>query len=280
MLLGHRPPKVTAAVVEAIENHGTMFALPAAEETRLARKIIAAVPSLDQVRLCNTGTEAVLYAVRLARAFTGRNKVIRFEGMYHGFSDGVYWSKHPPIAGSQDRPFPCRKGRACPRTSSAASSSSPGTMSTGLKEAIAREGHDIAAVLTEPVMCNTGCILPEPGYLEAMRELTHASRHRADLRRGHHRLSPRPRGRAGPLRDHAGSLDLRQGRRRRLSRWPPWAGAGISWRWSREGKVSMAGTYSANTIAVAAANATLDELAKPGTYDGLNDALASPDRTG
>jgi glutamate-1-semialdehyde 2,1-aminomutase len=95
MILGHRPPKVTAAVVEQIQNRGTVFALPTAEEAVLATQDHAAVPSVEQVRLCNTGTEAVIYALRLARAFTGREKVIRFEGMYHGFSDAVYWSKHP-----------------------------------------------------------------------------------------------------------------------------------------------------------------------------------------
>ena len=108
MILGHRPPKVTEAVVQAIEKYGTVFALPAAPEIDLTRKMIAAVPSLQQVRLCNTGTEAVLYAARLARAFTGRNKIIRFEGMYHGFSDGVYWSKHPSLnmAGPDSAPVP------------------------------------------------------------------------------------------------------------------------------------------------------------------------------
>ena len=85
MILGHRPPKVTAAVVEQIQNRGTVFALPTAQEAQLADRIIAAVPSVEQVRLCNTGTEAVIYALRLARAFTKRDKVIRFEGMYHGF---------------------------------------------------------------------------------------------------------------------------------------------------------------------------------------------------
>ena len=74
MILGHRPPKVTAAVVEQIQNRGTVFALPTAQEAQLAQKIIAAVPSVEQVRLCNTGTEAVIYAIRLARAFTGREK--------------------------------------------------------------------------------------------------------------------------------------------------------------------------------------------------------------
>ena len=120
MILGHRPPKVTAPRSPAISRaRGTVFALPAAAETTLARKMIAAVPSLEQVRLCNTGTEAVLYAVRLARAFTGRNKIIRFEGMYHGFSDGVYWSKHPPLnmAGPDEAPVPVPQGPACRRGS-------------------------------------------------------------------------------------------------------------------------------------------------------------------
>ena len=97
MIFGHRPARVTQAVVDFIQQRGTVFALPTADEALLAEKIISAVPSVEQVRLCNTGTEAVLYATRLARAYTGRRKIVRFEGMYHGFSDGVYWSKHPNI---------------------------------------------------------------------------------------------------------------------------------------------------------------------------------------
>ena len=70
MILGHRPPNVTAAVVEQIQNRGTVFALPTAQEAELAAKIVAAVPSIEQVRLCNTGTEAIIYSLRLARAFS------------------------------------------------------------------------------------------------------------------------------------------------------------------------------------------------------------------
>ena len=114
MIFGHRPARVTQAVVDFIQQRGTVFALPTADEARLADKIVAAVPSVDQVRLCNTGTEAVLYATRLARAFTGRSKIIRFEGMYHGFSDGVYWSKHPALdkAGPDDQRPPTRNAPA------------------------------------------------------------------------------------------------------------------------------------------------------------------------
>src|SRR5262249_11502285 len=146
----------------------------AADETSLARKIIAAVPSVEQLRLCNTGTEAVLYAVRLARAYTSRSKLIRFEGMYHGFSDGGDWSKHPrpELAGPDDRPVPVPQGPGLPKGIERNLVILPWNDIGALREAIAREGDDIAAVLTEPVMCNTGCILPEPGYLEAMREAT------------------------------------------------------------------------------------------------------------
>src|ERR1700751_2456029 len=82
MLLGHRPEQVTKAVIDFISQRGTVFALPVADEIALAQKIIHAVPSVELVHLANTGTEAVLYAVRLARSYTGRKKIVRFEGMY------------------------------------------------------------------------------------------------------------------------------------------------------------------------------------------------------
>lgn len=174
MIFGHRPPRVTQAVVDFIQDRGTVFALPTADEARLARKIVDAVPSVEQVRLCNTGTEAVLYATRLARAFTKRTKIVRFEGMYHGFSDGVYWSKHPSIAkaGPDDHPVPVPQGPGMPKGVEDNLIILPWNDAQALADTIAREGDSIAAVLTEPVMCNTGCILPQPGYLEAMRELT------------------------------------------------------------------------------------------------------------
>ncbi|MBV9753033.1 MAG: glutamate-1-semialdehyde 2,1-aminomutase [Hyphomicrobiales bacterium] len=269
MLLGHRPPKVTQAVVAAIEKQGTMFALPSAEETKLARKIIAAVPSLEQVRLCNTGTEAVLYAVRLARAFTGRSKVIRFEGMYHGFSDSVYWSKHPPVSGSQDRPHPVPQGPGLPKDIERSLIILNWNDIGGLKETIAREGADIAAVLTEPVMCNTGCILPEAGYLEAMRDLTYRAgivlifdevitgfRLGLSGAQGHYGITPdlsvfaKGIGGGFPVAAMGGRRDIM---------------ALVA-----DGKLSMAGTYSANTIAVAAANAAMDELSTPGAYAELH----------
>lgn len=277
MIFGHRPARVTQAVVDFIQNRGTVFALPTADEARLADKIIAAVPSVEQVRLCNTGTEAVLYATRLARAFTKRSKIIRFEGMYHGFSDGVYWSKHPKIdkAGPDHRPIAVAQGPGMPQGVEQNLIILPWNDVDALAETLAQEGDNIAAVLTEPVMCNTGCILPKPGYLEAMRELTRKhgvvlifdeviTGFRLGLAGAQGRLGITPdlsvfaKGIGGgfPVAAMGGRADIM---------------ALVA-----NGTVSMAGTYSANGIAIAAANAALDELNTPGLYaklDAVSDAL-------
>jgi glutamate-1-semialdehyde 2,1-aminomutase len=271
MILGHRPPEVTQAVVDFIQNRGTVFALPTADEAVLAEKIVAAVPSMDQVRLCNTGTEAVLYSTRLARAFTGRSKIIRFEGMYHGFSDAVYWSKHPNIeeAGPDRRPHPVPQGPGLPKGVESNLLILPWNDADALRDAVRTHGDEIAAVLTEPVMCNTGCILPEPGYLEAMRTITAEAGillifdevitgFRLGLAGAQGRIGIRPdlsvfaKGLGGgfPVAAMGGRRDIM---------------ALVD-----QGKVSMAGTYTANGIAVAAANATLDALASPGFYENLD----------
>ncbi|MBV8144776.1 MAG: glutamate-1-semialdehyde 2,1-aminomutase [Gammaproteobacteria bacterium] len=270
MLLGHRPPRVTAAVVHAISERGTVFALPTADEMQLAQQIVAAVPSIEQVRLCNTGTEAVIYALRLARTFTGRQKIVRFEGMYHGFGDGVYWSKHPPLdeAGPDERPRPVPQGPGLPAAIAQQLIILPWNDLPALRAAIEREGADIAAVLTEPVMCNTGCILPLSGYLEAMRELTAAhgivliydeviTGFRLSLAGAQGVYGIRPdlsvfaKGLGGgfPVAALGGRRDIMQ--------------------LAADGTVSIAGTYTANTIAVAAALAALEELRAPGIYDRL-----------
>jgi glutamate-1-semialdehyde 2,1-aminomutase len=270
MILGHRPPKVTAAVVDQIQNRGTVFALPTAQEALLAEKIIRAVPSVEQVRLCNTGTEAVIYSLRLAKAFTGRDKVIRFEGMYHGFSDAVYWSKHPQIdeAGPDHRPIAVPQGPGVSKASGEHLIILPWNDIEALRAAVAREGDAIAAILTEPVMCNTGCILPEPGYLRAMRgiadscgivliydEVITGFRLSFGGAQGLYGIKPditvfaKGLGGGFPVAALGGRADIMQ--------------------LVADGTVSMAGTYSANGIAVAAANAALDELVAPGKYQAL-----------
>ena len=190
--------------------------------------------------------------------------------MYHGFSDGVYWSKHPKLeeAGPESRPVAVPQGPGMPPGAGDQLIILPWNDIDALKAAIAREGDDIAAVLTEAVMCNTGCILPKPGYLEAMRELTAAhgivlifdeviTGFRLSVAGAQGRLGIRPdlsvfaKGLGGgfPVAALGGRRDIMS--------------------LVSDGTVSMAGTYSANTIAVAAANAALDELAVPGLYEGL-----------
>ncbi len=270
MLLGHRPPKVTEAVIRAITERGTVFALPTADEARLAARITRAVPSVEQVRLCNTGTEAVIYALRLARTFTGRSKIIRFEGMYHGFGDGVYWSKHPDPdkAGPDARPVPVPQGPGLPAALAEQLIILPWNDIGALRAAIEREGEHIAAVLTEAVMCNTGCILPQPGYLEAMRELT--------AQRGIVLIYDEV---ITGFRLHLGGAQGHYGIRPDLSVFAKGLGGGFPvaalggrrdiMQLAADGTVSIAGTYTANTIAVAAALAALDELEAPGAYEGL-----------
>jgi glutamate-1-semialdehyde 2,1-aminomutase len=280
MILGHRPPKVTRAVVDFIEQRGTIFALPTADEAVLAEKIVAAAPGVEQVRLCNTGTEAVLYATRLARAYARRCKIIRFEGMYHGFSDGVYWSKHPPIdrAGPDRSPTPVAQGPGMPRGMEENLIVLPWNDAEALADVLARHGDEIAGIITEPVMCNTGCILPKPGYLEAMRGL--ATRYgvvlifdevitgfRLGLGGAQARFAIRPdlsvfaKGLGGGF-----PVAALGGRREIMSL-------------VADGAVSMAGTYTANGIAVAAANAALDELGRDGVYERL-EAISDELRTG
>jgi glutamate-1-semialdehyde 2,1-aminomutase len=280
MIFGHRPAKVTQAVVDFIQNRGTVFALPTEDEARLAQKIVDAIPSVDMVRLCNTGTEAVLYATRLARAFTKRSKIIRFEGMYHGFSDGVYWSKHPNIAkaGPDDHPVPVAQGPGMPKGVEENLIILPWNDADLLADTIKRHGDQIAAVLTEPVMCNTGCILPKPGYLEAMRELTQKAGivlifdevitgFRLGLAGAQGRLRIKPdlsvfaKGIGGgfPVAAMGGRADIM---------------ALVA-----NGTVSMAGTYSANGIAIAAANAAMDELNTPNLHKNL-DAVSDELRSG
>ena len=174
MLFGHRPPEITAAVVEAIQTYGTVFGLPYELEAVAAQKVADAMPGVDMVRFASSGSEAVGTAVRLARALTGRTLILRFEGMYHGWMDTVYWSNHPDpaVAGPAERPVPVAAGKGMlPEVGESLlvlSWNDPDSF----KQVMAERGDEIAAVITEPVMLNTGCILPEPGYLELLRQLT------------------------------------------------------------------------------------------------------------
>jgi glutamate-1-semialdehyde 2,1-aminomutase len=270
VLLGHRPAGVTDAVVRAISSTGTVFAMPTEPEIELAQAIVDIVPSVESVRVLNTGTEGVLYALRLARAFTGRDRVVRFEGQYHGFSDGIYWSKHPDLdrAGSDARPIALPQGPGLPREMGESLVIAQWNDLEMIERMFAEDPEGIAAVITEPIMCNTGCILPRPGYLEGLREIT--SHYGALLI--FDEVITGFRIALGGAQSALGVMpDLTVMAKGLGGGFPVAAlgGAREIMDLASDGRVSIAGTYSGNTVAVHAALAALRHLAAEASYDDL-----------
>jgi glutamate-1-semialdehyde 2,1-aminomutase len=270
MLLGHRNPEVTAAVVRAIQEYGTVFGLPYELEAEAARKVVEAVPGVDLVRFSSSGSEAVGTAVRLARAYTGRPLVLRFEGMYHGWMDTVYWSNHPDLAkaGPDERPVPVAAGRGIP-DQIGQSLLVLGWNEPESFERVMRElGDQVAAVITEPVMLNTGCIPPEPGYLELLRRVTSQT---GSLLIFDEVITGFRLARGGAQELFNVRPDITTMAKGLGGGFPVAAIGG-----SREvmeliadGRYSHSGTYNSNVIAAAAVVATMDILARPGVYEHL-----------
>jgi glutamate-1-semialdehyde 2,1-aminomutase len=166
MILGHAHPKVLAAAHAAVDQ-GTSYGAPTELEVRLAEKIVAAVPSVEMVRLVNSGTEAVMSAIRLARGFTGRNRIIKFDGCYHGHADGLLAQAGSGLAtlGIPDCP-------GVPASYTELTLSLPFNNLAAVEAAFAREPEGIAALIVEPVAGNMGCIPPDEGFLEGLRAVT------------------------------------------------------------------------------------------------------------
>lgn len=173
LILGHCFPPVVEAVREALEN-GSSFGAPTGREIELAERIIAAVPSIEMVRLVNSGTEATMSALRLARGFTGRPLTVKFEGCYHGHVDSLLVK-----AGSGVATLGISGTAGVPEEFARTTIALPFNSVDALQEAFRKHGDQIAAVIVEPVVGNMGCVPPEPGFLEAMREL--CTRHGALL---------------------------------------------------------------------------------------------------
>lgn len=166
MILGHAQAEVVAAVKKAAER-GTSFGAPTEAESELAELIIAAVPSIEKVRLVNSGTEATMSAIRLARGYTGRSRIVKFSGNYHGHVDSLLVA-----AGSSAATF------AVPNSPGVTPGAAADTLVlayndvAGLAEVFAAQGADIAAVIVEPVVGNMGCVLPSEPFLRALQEQT------------------------------------------------------------------------------------------------------------
>ncbi|HEX6047601.1 MAG TPA: glutamate-1-semialdehyde 2,1-aminomutase [Pyrinomonadaceae bacterium] len=165
MILGHADEEVVAAVQKIAES-GTSFGAPTELEIELAQEVVDAVPSIEMVRMVSSGTEATMSAIRLARGVTGRNRIIKFEGCYHGHGDSLLVKAGSGVAtlGLPDSP-------GVPAVLAENTITLPFNDVQALEKAFA-EYADIAAVIIEPVVGNMGCVPPQPGYLEAVRKLT------------------------------------------------------------------------------------------------------------
>jgi len=166
LLLGHRHPAILQAL-EAALSIGTSFGAPTAQEVELAEAICEAVPSIEMVRLVNSGTEATMSAIRVARGFTGRDLIVKFEGCYHGHVDSLLVK-----AGSGVATLGIPDTQGVPRAFSDTTIALPYNSPDAVAEAFHAHGERIAAVIVEPVVGNMGCVPPLPGYLETLREIT------------------------------------------------------------------------------------------------------------
>jgi len=173
LLLGHRHPEILAAL-ERVLSIGTSFGAPTEQEIELAEAICRAVPSIEMVRLVNSGTEATMSAIRVARGFTGRDLIVKFEGCYHGHVDSLLVK-----AGSGIATLGIPDTRGVPKAFADTTIAVPYNDPEAVEAAFRARGSEIAAVIVEPVVGNMGCVPPQPGYLEALREIT--ARHGALL---------------------------------------------------------------------------------------------------
>ncbi len=165
MILGHANEEIEKAVIDALKKSPS-FGAPTEAEVNVAELIIEMVPSIEKVRMVNSGTEATMSAIRLARGFTGRDKIIKFEGCYHGHGDSFLIAAGSGVAtmGTPDSPG-VTKGTA------ADTLTVPYNNLEALEELVQKNGGQIAAIIIEPVAGNMGCVLPKEGYLQGIRKL-------------------------------------------------------------------------------------------------------------
>jgi len=263
MILGHAHPAVLRAVRDALRD-GTSFGAPTERETELARRVVEAVPSIERVRFVSSGTEATMSALRLARAATGRARILKFEGCYHGHADALLVG-----AGSGVATLGIPGSPGVPRAFTELTVQAPFNDLDAVAAAMTRWGDEIACVIVEPVAGNMGLVLPELGFLAGLRELCD---------------------RAGALlifdEVMTGFRVARGGAQERFGVTPdltclgkvvggglPAAAFGgpaaLLDRMAPDGPVYQAGTLSGNPLAMAAGCAVLDLLAEPGVYERL-----------
>lgn len=264
MIVGHAHLQVVNAIKRAA-NHGTSYGAPTPLEVRLAEVLVKAVPSMEMVRLVSSGTEAVMSAIRLARAATRRNLIVKCEGGYHGHADSLLVKAGSGVAtlGLPDSP-------GVPADLAQHTLTVPYNDVLAMRRAFETHRGDVAALIVEPIAGNMGVVLPEPGYLSALRAL--ATEHGALLifdevisgfraayggAQALYGIAPdltclgKIIGGGLPVGAYGGRRDLMESI-------------------APAGPVYQAGTLSGNPLAVSAGLATLKLLAKPGTYEALD----------
>ena len=263
LILGHRHPAVTEALQKQLEK-GTSYGAPTEQETQLARLVVEAVPSIETVRMVNSGTEATMSALRLARGYTNKNKIIKFEGCYHGHADFLLIK-----AGSGALTLGVPTSPGVPADIAANTITAPFNDIDTLKQIFEKQGADIAAVILEPVAGNMGVVPPRSGYLEELRDLTRQygsllifDEVMTGFRVAYggvqsvYNIDPdltclgKVIGGGLPVGAYGGKKEIME-------------------QIAPAGPVYQAGTLSGNPLAMTAGIATLTELAKPGVYQEL-----------
>lgn len=268
MLLGHNHPAIKAAVMTAVEK-GLSYGAPTEIEVRMAERVRAILPSMEQVRMVNSGTEATMSAIRLARGYTGRDKIVKFEGCYHGHADSLLVK-----AGSGALTLGQPNSPGVPADFAKHTLTCIYNDLASVEAAFAQYGQEIACIIVEPVAGNMNCIPPVPGFLEGLRAL--CDRHGAVLildevmtgfrvskqgAQGHYGITPdlttlgKIIGAGMPVGAFGGKREIMQ-------------------HIAPTGPVYQAGTLSGNPIAMAAGLAMLDLLEQPGLYEALNEKTA------
>jgi glutamate-1-semialdehyde 2,1-aminomutase len=263
MIVGHCHPEVVKAVQDAA-GRGLGFGAPTATELEMAEVLCRLLPALEMVRLVSSGTEATMTAIRLARGYTGRSRIIKFEGCYHGHSDGLLVK-----AGSGALTFGQPSSSGVPAEIAALTTVLDYNDAAGLERTFAKIGNEIAAIIVEPVAGNMNLILPKPEFLDAMRTL--CTRHgavlildevmsgfRVGLQGAHGHFGIRPDLiTLGKVMGGGLPVAAFGGRREIMQCLAPL------------GPVYQAGTLSGNPVAVAAGLATLKLIQTPGFYERL-----------
>ena len=268
LILGHAHNSVVEAV-ESVLRNGLSFGAPTEGEVELARMIVDALPSVDMVRLVNSGTEATMSAIRAARAFTGRSKIVKFAGCYHGHNDGLLVE-----AGSGGATYSIPNSAGVPEGYARETLVADYNDASSVRHLFDSHPGDIAAVILEPVAANMGVVPPALGFLEELRQLTDSE---GALLIFDEVITGFRVGYGGAQTMYGVTPDLTclgkiiggglpvgayGGRREVMEVVAPLGG------------MYQAGTLSGNPLAVAAGIATLKALAAPGTYDGLEAASA------